>query len=249
MTAPRGLNQPLGASRLIAAPSAHALVLTSRVFLSRALRRGRPTGVGRTWHSPSWSFLGPSTHAAVAATISHQDSYLGPSTCVADLRLPPTSSCRNCLIRLRCVLGFSQPLDASFRHLPSQPCFMPVTSMGFALRRLLPTRSPGSLSARGVLHAFASPPRGGAGFEDLQHRADAFTSSCLLRHTLAGVTTAAPSLVVPPFEVSTRTASLHASAELLSWALVAIPTHSPRPRHRCRSHGSVPKSHVLFRVS
>lgn len=79
------------------------------------------------------------------------------------------------------VLGLSQPLDASFRiglsDLVSCRC-RPWASV--VLRRFLPVRSPGSLSARGVLHVVVS-----FGFlavtaldrlRGCQHRTDALSS-------------------------------------------------------------------------
>jgi len=74
---------------------------------------------------------------------------------------------------LRCVLGLSLPLDASFRiglsDLVSYRC-RPWASI--VLRRFLPTRSPGNLSVRGVLRAvvaFRRPcgRRSSIGFEDV----------------------------------------------------------------------------------
>lgn len=74
---------------------------------------------------------------------------------------------------LRCVLGLSLPLDASFRiglsDLVSYRC-RPWASI--VLRRFLPIRSPGSLSARGVLRVvvvFRRPcgRRSSIGFEDV----------------------------------------------------------------------------------
>jgi hypothetical protein len=42
---------------------------------------------------------------------------------------------RACLPRLCCAFRFSQPLDALFRPQPLQPCFMPVTPLGFHFQR------------------------------------------------------------------------------------------------------------------
>jgi len=44
--------------------------------------------------------------------------------------------CRACLPRLCGVFRFSRPLDASFRLQPFQPCFMPVTPLGFRFQRV-----------------------------------------------------------------------------------------------------------------
>jgi hypothetical protein len=42
---------------------------------------------------------------------------------------------RVCQTRLCCAFRFSQPLDALFRPQPLQPCFMPVTPLGFHFQR------------------------------------------------------------------------------------------------------------------
>jgi hypothetical protein len=51
---------------------------------------------------------------------------------------------RACLTRLCCAFRFSRPLDALFRLQPFQPCFMPVTPLGFRFQRF---SLPGSGSA------------------------------------------------------------------------------------------------------
>lgn len=57
------------------------------------------------------------------------------------------------LSRLCCAFRLSQPLDASFRSQPLQPCFMPVTPLGFRFQRVsLPGSGP-RLSARPSLLA------------------------------------------------------------------------------------------------
>jgi hypothetical protein len=61
---------------------------------------------------------------------------------------------RVCLTRLCCAFRFSQPLDALFRSMPFQPCFMPVTSLGFSrLQRVSPTGSGRGFSSSPVLRA------------------------------------------------------------------------------------------------
>jgi len=54
---------------------------------------------------------------------------------------------RACLTRLCCAFRFSQPLDALFRLQPLQPCFMPVTPLGFHLQRV-PLPGSGHVSRR-----------------------------------------------------------------------------------------------------
>jgi hypothetical protein len=49
-----------------------------------------------------------------------------------------------CLTQLCCAFRLSQPLDALFRLRPFQPCFMPVTPLGFRFQRF---SLPGSGSA------------------------------------------------------------------------------------------------------
>lgn len=44
---------------------------------------------------------------------------------------------RVCLTRLHCAFRFSQPPDALLHPQPLQPCFMPVTSVGFCFQRFL----------------------------------------------------------------------------------------------------------------
>jgi hypothetical protein len=48
---------------------------------------------------------------------------------------------RSYRLRLCCAFRLSQPLDALFRPQPFRPCFMPVTLMGFSLRRFSPAGS------------------------------------------------------------------------------------------------------------
>jgi len=58
-----------------------------------------------------------------------------------------------CLTWLCCAFRFSQPLDALFHLQPFQPCFMPVTPLGFRFQRFsLPGSGP-RVSTRPVLRA------------------------------------------------------------------------------------------------
>lgn len=104
-------------------------------------------------------FLGPSTFSAAAATLVRVGSRRASE-------LPGLPA------RLCGALGFSQPLDASFRNLPSH-----LVSCGFRpwasfLRRFVPTCSPGSLSARSALLAVTALARGL--LRGFWHRVDAY---------------------------------------------------------------------------
>ena len=60
------------------------------------------------------------------------------------------------LTRLCCTFRLSQPLDALFRLQPFQPCFMPVTPLGFRFQRFSLPSSGVRLSTSPFLHAVVS---------------------------------------------------------------------------------------------
>jgi len=56
------------------------------------------------------------------------------------LQEPGSDWYRDCLTRLGCVFGLSQPLDALFRPRPCRSCFVPAALLGFPLQRFVPSR-------------------------------------------------------------------------------------------------------------
>jgi hypothetical protein len=61
-----------------------------------------------------------------------------------------------CLTWLCCAFRFSQPLDALFRPRPLQPCFMPVTPLGFRFQRFSLSGSGRRLSTPPSLRAVSN---------------------------------------------------------------------------------------------
>lgn len=162
--------------RVSDASSSPVLVLTSGVFPECALQlRSRPPS-----RTPSWS------SSALRRSRQVQRHHSFRSACAS---LP---SHRAYLTRLRGAPGVSRPLDASFRNLLLRPCFVPVPSLGFSsLRRFLPARSPGSLSARSVLLVVTALAR--SRLRGFQHRSDAWC-----RAMVSGVDTrSSPGCCVP----------------------------------------------------
>jgi hypothetical protein len=65
-----------------------------------------------------------------------------------------------CLTWLCCAFRLSQPLDALFHPQPVQPCFMPVTPLGFRFQRFSPPGSGPHVSMRPSLRAVLIDRRG-----------------------------------------------------------------------------------------
>jgi hypothetical protein len=81
-------------------------------------------------------------------------------SCPSTLAEAGSDLCRVCLPRLCYACRFSQPLDAFFRQQPFQPCFMPVTPLGFRLSEISPSFRPMCLAThRPLLAVMAGSPR------------------------------------------------------------------------------------------
>ena len=221
------------------ASSSHDLALTYGVFLNALLplacarstallavilvaRALRPVRRARLAHlavvvasrSPSWS--SGALRRSNRCSDVHADSTCASSN--ATPGLPP---------RLCCVLGVSRALDAFFRNcLPA--LFRAGAVHGLpSLRRLLPARSPASLSALGVLRVVIALARDR--LRGFQHRSDA----CRCFVGLALTTLAPPLVVVSPSRYRTLPFSLRASASLLSWASLGHPRLARPPSMPC----------------